>query len=267
MRFTQLCRREMDRLMRPVDASSLGAFRILFGLIMVWEVARYLYYNRVWRYYVAPNFYFTYELFPFVTPLPETGMYLVFYATALFALGITLGWFYRLSSVLFFVVYTYTCLLDKAQYNNHFYLISLLSLLLAVSHAHRWASLDVRQSLSRLLSVPFWQVLIFRAQMFIVYFYAGIAKLNEDWLRGEPMRTWLSGQIEKMSIRPDMILQYAHHVKRKLERAGIQSPIVRVEARASLNGRPYRPLVDPEANLAAEPDRILSSAPWILPLQ
>jgi len=37
-----------------------------------------------------------------------------------------------------------------------------------------------------------WQVMIFRIQLSIVYFFAGLAKVNPDWLlRAQPMATWL----------------------------------------------------------------------------
>ncbi|MGH7784298.1 MAG: HTTM domain-containing protein, partial [Candidatus Binatia bacterium] len=53
-------------------------------------------------------------------------------------------------------------------------------------------------------TVPFWQVFVFRALMFFVYFFGGIAKLNCDWLKGEPMRTWLAGRAEIIS-RPELL--------------------------------------------------------------
>src|SRR5439155_3568755 len=34
-----------------------------------------------------------------------------------------------------------------------------------------------------------------RAQMGVVYFFAGVAKIAPDWLHGEPMRAWLKQQI------------------------------------------------------------------------
>lgn len=30
-----------------------------------------------------------------------------------------------------------------------------------------------------------------RAELWIVYTYAGVAKLNYDWIRAEPLRHWL----------------------------------------------------------------------------
>jgi vitamin K-dependent gamma-carboxylase len=40
------------------------------------------------------------------------------------------------------------------------------------------------------------------AQMSIVYFYGGLAKLNEDWLRGEPIRSWLASRMDFPIIGP-----------------------------------------------------------------
>jgi hypothetical protein len=83
-------------------------------------------------------------------------------------------------------------LLDKAQYNNHYYLIILLALMFSVVDAHRWAALDQRfRPRLRAELIPFWQLFIFRAQIVIVYVYGALAKLNADWLQGEPIRTWL----------------------------------------------------------------------------
>ncbi len=209
-----------ELLARPVDASSLATFRLLFGLIMGWEVVRYFRNGYIAQYYLEPRFFFTYEFFPFASPLPGMGMYLLFAAMGLFALGIALGFCYRIASLLFFLSYTYVFLLDKTPYNNHYYLIILLSFLLIFVEAQRWASLDKwrvstqpqvrrtlaalgwikcvapeqlqgRNSKSGLETVPFWNLFILRAQILIVYFYGGIAKLNADWLIGEPMRTWL----------------------------------------------------------------------------
>ena len=39
--------------------------------------------------------------------------------------------------------------------------------------------------------MPAWTVNLLRFQVGVVYLFAGLAKLNADWLAGEPMRTWL----------------------------------------------------------------------------
>jgi hypothetical protein len=40
--------------------------------------------------------------------------------------------------------------------------------------------------------VPAWSLWLLRAMVGIPYFFGGIAKINPDWLRAEPMRDWLS---------------------------------------------------------------------------
>ena len=41
-----------------------------------------------------------------------------------------------------------------------------------------------------------------RAQVGLVYFYGGVAKLNEDWLRGEPLRSWLADYADWQVVGP-----------------------------------------------------------------
>jgi len=182
-------------LFRQVDPSSLAVFRILFGGIMLWEVLRY--WDAVPALFFASEFHFHYELTPWIKPLSRSGMNLVFAIMAAGAAGILLGAFYRVYSALFFLTFTYFFLLEQAKYLNHFYLICLLSFLLLILKTERWASIDRLWSKNAQLNyVPFWNILILRAQIVIVYFYAGIAKLNYDWLHGEPFSYWLSKRVD-----------------------------------------------------------------------
>jgi len=59
-------------------------------------------------------------------------------------------------------------------------------------------------------------------------------------------------QVAKMSTRPDMILQFAHHLA-DLHGGAARGIQVRVRSLVSLNGGGVRPMIDPSANLAAEP--------------
>ena len=202
-----------QRLLHPTDAAVLASFRVLFGALMVWEVIRYHTYDRIYYYYIAPRFLFTYELFPFAQPVSPSMMYLVFFIMGLAAFGIAVGAFYRASALLFFLTYTYVFLLDKAQYNNHYYLICLLAFLLIFVDAHRWASVDqkIRSSLRAEL-IPFWQLFIFRAQLLIVYVYAAIAKMNADWLQAEPIRAWLHQRADYAVVGPFFTTEFAAYL-------------------------------------------------------
>lgn len=181
-------------LFRPVDASTLVLFRILFGAILFWEVTRYFYKFKIQKSYIDRTFHFTYTYFDFITPLPGNWMFSVFIVLGISAVLIALGWYYRLAAAVFFFTYTYIFLIDATQYNNHYYFIILLSFLLILVNANVWPSLDsIRKPEIKTHLVPYWNLFILQFQVVIVYFFGGIAKINPDWLRGEPLRHWLKG--------------------------------------------------------------------------
>jgi vitamin K-dependent gamma-carboxylase len=181
------------RFFDPVDGASIAVFRILFGAIMLIELWRYFTNDWIAAYYITPSFHFTYYGFGWVKPWPGNGMYWHFAVMAVAAVGVMLGAWYRVSAVLLFLTFTYVFLLDQAQYLNHFYLICLLSFLMIFVPAHRMLSIDAKRK-PRLRSddVPAWARWLLLAQFSIVYIYAGLAKLNGDWVKGEPMRSWLA---------------------------------------------------------------------------
>ncbi|MEM6527402.1 MAG: HTTM domain-containing protein [Chloroflexota bacterium] len=182
---------------RPISVVPLVLFRITFGAIMIWEVWRYFHYNRIERYYMRPTTLFPYRGFEWLAPLPGDGMIWLFYALAVLAGCIMIGLFYRASTVLFFVAFTYIFLLDQAQYLNHFYLISLLSFILIFLPAGCAFSVDVWAGMvSHQSMIPAWGLNWLRFQIAVPYVYGGFAKLNGDWLRGEPMGMWLAARTD-----------------------------------------------------------------------
>jgi hypothetical protein len=191
----------LERLHAPVDNASLVFFRIGFGLLMLWNTVRYIVVDRVNRYYVEPQFHFKYFGFEWVEPLPAFWMHALFLVMAVLCLCIALGLFYRTSMLLLFLTFTYAFLLEQARYLNHYYLICLMCLLLVFVPANRALSLDamMRPSL-RSRHAPTWSIWLLRAQLSVVYFFAGVAKLNPDWLQGEPMRMWLPPRHDKIPI-------------------------------------------------------------------
>ena len=77
------------------------------------------------------------------------------------------------------------------------------------------------------------------------------------------VRYYQSLQQEKqMSTQPDMILQFAQHLK-DVYGNQMQSPEVYAEAYVTINGRSSRLLIDPKVNLAAEQDGFANKK-WIL---
>ena len=203
MNSGQAFRQLRQRLSEPVDIAWLVAVRVSFGLIMLWEVVRYFDKGWIWKYWIAPEFHFTYFGFDWVVPWTGDGMYWHFLALGCLALLTTLGLFYRVAAALFFIGFSYVFLLEQARYLNHFYLVCLVSLLMAVVPAHRSASVDARLGVCRQSNtVPAWCLWLLRFQVGVVYFFGGVAKLNSDWLAGEPLRMWLHKRTDYAWVGP-----------------------------------------------------------------
>lgn len=177
----------VERWFTPVDGASIAVVRFVFGVSVAIDAWRYLAYGWVRQYYIEPQLHFTYLHLDFVRPWPGDGMLVHFVVMSLLALCSAVGLFYRWTAPLLFLAYLYVFLLEQSVYMNHHYLMVLLALLLACVPAERVASLDRWRRPTLSAQVPFWCVAVFRLQLALVYFYGAVAKLNPDWLAGEPM--------------------------------------------------------------------------------
>lgn len=175
----------------PVDAHGLSFFRLVFGLLMAMATARFMWMGWVDTILVEPTYHFTYTGFEWIKPLSRGPMYGVFIGLLLSALGIMIGWKTRAMAAIFFVLFTWVELIEKAAYLNHYYLVSLIGFLLILLPSNRALSVDAKQQkLSPV--IPRWAHLWLAGQVAIVYFFAGLAKFGSDWLLyGEPLYTWL----------------------------------------------------------------------------
>jgi len=178
---------------KQVSIAPLVTFRIVFGLIMLFSTVRYMALGWVDSQLIDPIIHFSYFGFDWVKPLEGYGMYAVFGVLAISCVAITLGWYYRVFTTLFFFGFTYVELIDITYYLNHYYFVSLVSFLLIFLPANRSFSLDVKRKpdLKR-ETVNQWCIGILKIQIAIVYVYAGLAKINYDWLvNALPLAIWL----------------------------------------------------------------------------
>uniref|UniRef100_A0A452END5 Gamma-glutamyl carboxylase n=1 Tax=Capra hircus TaxID=9925 RepID=A0A452END5_CAPHI len=181
---------------RPTDPASLAVFRFLFGLMMVLDIPQERGLSSLDRRYLDGLEVCRFPLLDALQPLPLDWMYLVYTIMFLGALGMMLGLCYRISCVLFLLPYWYVFLLDKTSWNNHSYLYGLLAFQLTFVDAHHYWSVDgLLRARKRNAHVPLWNYAVLRGQIFIVYFIAGIKKLDADWVEGYSMeylsRHWL----------------------------------------------------------------------------
>ncbi|MEX0822502.1 MAG: HTTM domain-containing protein, partial [Rhodothermales bacterium] len=171
----------------------LAVFRALFGAVMLASIVRFAAKGWIGELYVEPTYFFSYYGFEWVAAPGEAGMYALFLVMAVAAAGIMLGRHYRMAAVVFFLTFTYVELIDKTNYLNHYYFVSIISFLLIWVPANRRFSLDVRKRPElKVDTVPAWTVNIFKLQLGLVYFFAGLAKLHPEWLLDAmPLALWL----------------------------------------------------------------------------
>jgi len=176
----------------PVDAASTGVFRIIVGVLMLGEVGRWLGRGWIEDEFLTPAFLFKYHWFEWVAPASGAGLHLLFVALGVFAALVAVGLCYRVAVVGMFLTFGYIFLLNQATYLNQYYLLLLVAMLLCLVPADREYSVRARRTPSSQLVVPRWSVWVLRLQFEVVLVFAGLVKLNADWLAGQPLGIWFA---------------------------------------------------------------------------
>ncbi len=179
-------------LLKKTDTATLAVLRIFFGLLMTISIIRFWLKGWINQLYIEPDFFFSYYGFEFVKPLGQYT-YLIFAICGLSAFLVMIGYKYRLAIISLFLSFTYIELMDKTNYLNHYYFVSLMSFLMCFLPANRYFSVDAYFNKDlRKQYIPKFTIDAIKLLLGIVYFYAGLAKLNSDWLfRASPLNIWL----------------------------------------------------------------------------
>ncbi|UAY51511.1 HTTM domain-containing protein [Ferruginibacter albus] len=177
----------------PAHIAPLVVFRIIFGIVLFISTLRFICKGWITEFYVKPKFHFPFYGFEWIHPLSSTGMYTLYALLLVTAFFIIVGLFYRIATIVFFVCFCYAELIDKTYYLNHYYLVSILVFLLILTPANKYFSIDaLRKPSLKAAYIPAWCITVFKLQLFIIYFYAGLSKLIPDWLfNAMPLKIWL----------------------------------------------------------------------------
>ncbi len=198
----QKCKFFNQWLEKPRDNSPLIFFRVFFYAIMVWEAIHMLVYPSA---FIAnqprPNFAFIgFEWLAFMNGAYKVPIIYLFLVSAVFS---SVGLFYNISSKIVALLWSAYYFSDKVYYNNHYYLMVLLLVFMCLVPANKRFSLDVTFNITNHnYNCNNWCLQLFIGQVLIVYFFAGLAKLNAEWLSGYPLKIWLGNRTGARLIGP-----------------------------------------------------------------
>ena len=175
----------------------LGLFRIFLGIILFIQTFSFIQSDFVLENLFNTEIQFKFSLFESlsVLPFPATKfLMLLMLASTVF---IAIGRSFKIACGFYFLSFTYFWLLDKSYFNNHYYFISLLTFLLLFTNADAWGGSKSKKR----ETIPYWHPFILKAQIFLVFFIAGINKINPYWLlEHQPMKHILETKASVSSI-------------------------------------------------------------------
>ncbi|MDT7829774.1 HTTM domain-containing protein [Pricia sp. S334] len=197
---------------KPVEAAPLAVFRILFGAMMLFGLLRFASYGWIDTLYIRPRFFFSYYGLEWIKPI-GTYTYLIYLLCGIAALMVSIGYKYRLAIIVFFLSFTYIELMDKTTYLNHYYFTSVLAFLMIFLPANAYYSVDAylhpKKSFQK---IPAWTINSIKLLLGMVYFYAGLAKLNSEWLfDAMPLRIWLPSKFHIPLVGHFFDLEWVHY--------------------------------------------------------
>ena len=193
------------------SAAPLAVFRMFFGFLMFISLVRFWSKGWIESLYIEPSFHFSYYGFEWVKPV-GLYTYVFFIICGISAFFVAIGYKYRLSILIFFLSFTYIELMDKTTYLNHYYFVSLVSFIMLFIPCNAMFSIDAISIRKSYKTVPKWTIDSLKLMLGIVYFYAGITKINSDWLlNAMPLKLWLKSKYDLPFIGHTLMQQEWFH--------------------------------------------------------
>ncbi|GMH36804.1 hypothetical protein BSKO_04677 [Bryopsis sp. KO-2023] len=200
-----------DWLVRPVHASTLCLFRLVYGLVMVAQIYKWM--------YVFPEFEGTIYALPYpgvgwVKPLNPDTARVVLGMCLVFSLCMSVGFLTRFSALVNYLTFAYLFHICQSLHNNHYILMCHVNFVGIFLTWGEWASLDCllfrkKKRKGDMTVIPRWNLLLMQLLFCIPYFFGSVAKMNRDWVfKAQPITLWFSlrsGLFYEFSILPWVI--------------------------------------------------------------
>ncbi len=189
-------------LFKPVKGFQLGVFRIVLGLVYLVFFSRLVLRKKFTGAFIKTDFHFAYDwLFP-LPELPDLVLIGMMGGLIVASVLVLLNIGTRFAFLYIFFAFGYFFFLEKALYNNHYFILVLIAFW-GFLVFDRSGPIDPRRE----GHIAHWKYLILKAQFLLVYFYGGIAKFNSEWLKGNTVRALLD--IRFPELNPELILSLA----------------------------------------------------------
>ncbi|MGB0429968.1 MAG: HTTM domain-containing protein [Bacteroidia bacterium] len=188
---------------KPVDNSPLVIFRALFGFLLFAEAFGAIITGWVKTVFVTSKMTIPFLGFDWLAQIIHgPTAYFWYAAMAILGLMVMIGYKYKWSVGLYGVLWWSVYLSQKSHYNNHYYLMVVLCFLMLLLPAHRAFSIDSIKSKVRSHITPNWVYIVLIGLFWIVYSYASVNKIYEDWLNAVPISIWFKQKSHYWLIGP-----------------------------------------------------------------
>lgn len=187
-----------------IPIAQLAIFRVGFGLLLFLEAVGAVLTGWVSTAMIQPQINFSFiPFYPWLQPLPGEGMVYYYLLMGVLGLLVMVGLWYKPAMLGYFIMWTIAYWMQKSHYNNHYYLISILTGIAVFMPANRFFSLDVKYGLVKERQwTEAWTATILVGLLLIVYTAASLAKIQPDWLEGKPLQIWFSAKAHYWLLGP-----------------------------------------------------------------
>ncbi|WP_158975377.1 HTTM domain-containing protein [Cellulophaga sp. L1A9] len=197
--------------LKKIDNINLILFRIFFGILISLECYGAILTGWVKSNLVTPKFNFSFIGFEWLTTLTGPWMYAYFILMGTLGILISIGYKYTYSMLAFALMWSGVYLMQKTSYNNHYYLLMLISSIMVFFPANKDYSIDAKlnpEIRSNKMHAYFKYIIIL--QLFIVYTYAAVAKVYADWLNFEFIQVLMRGKANYFLIGDLLQIPWIH---------------------------------------------------------
>ena len=180
-----------------IDNSSLIIFRIFLGFLLAAESFGAILTGWVKRIFVDSTFTFNHIGFDWLQVFHGQTMYFYFIIMGILGLCVMFGFRYKWSMASFTILWFGAYLMQKEAYNNHYYLLFLICLVMCFLPANANFSLDSKQNPTiKSTRMPQWIVWIMIIQVTFVYLFSVVAKCYSGWLDGSFVNIMFSEKMQ-----------------------------------------------------------------------